>query len=153
MMSARDEKHSLLATLWFTVAHFCLRPWPWILVGLASLVLYPELDLADKKLGYVYAMRDFLPVGLKGLLVAAFFAAYMSTVATQLNWGTSYVVNDFYRRFVRPTASEKHYVLASRIATLVVMVASVFVTRQHSRPLCGPLVTAKINFIPLPYSG
>ena len=128
MMSARDEKHSLLATLWFTIAHFCLRPWPWILVGLASLVLYPELDLADKKLGYVYAMRDFLPVGLKGLLVAAFFAAYMSTVATQLNWGTSYIVNDFYRRFVRTTASEKHYVLASRVSTLVLMIASVLVT-------------------------
>ena len=128
MMSARDEKHSLLATLWFTIAHFCLRPWPWILVGLASLVLYPELDLADKKLGYVYAMRDFLPVGLKGLLVASFFAAYMSTVATQLNWGTSYVVNDFYRRFIRRTASEKHYVLASRVTTLVVMIASVLVT-------------------------
>jgi hypothetical protein len=92
------------------------------------LVLYPELDLADKKLGYVYAMRDFLPVGLKGLLVAAFFAAYMSTVATQLNWGTSYIVNDFYRRFVRTTASEKHYVLASRVSTLVLMIASVLVT-------------------------
>lgn len=128
MMAARDEKHALLATLWFTIAHFCLRPWPWILVGLASLVLYPELDLADKKLGYVYAMRDFLPVGLKGLLVAAFFAAYMSTVATQLNWGTSYVVNDFYRRFLRPTESEKHYVLASRVATFAVMIASVLVT-------------------------
>ncbi|MEE8348490.1 MAG: sodium:solute symporter family protein [Acidobacteriota bacterium] len=128
MMSARDEKHSLLATLWFTIAHFCLRPWPWILVGLASLVLYPELGLEDKKLGYVYAMRDFLPVGLKGLLVASFFAAYMSTVATQLNWGTSYVVNDFYRRFVRLGASEKHYVMASRVTTLLLMVASILVT-------------------------
>jgi SSS family solute:Na+ symporter len=128
MMSARDERHSLLATLWFTIAHFCLRPWPWILVGLASLVLYPELGPDDKKMGYVYAMRDFLPVGLKGLLVASFFAAYMSTVATQLNWGTSYVVNDFYRRFIRCTASEKHYVLASRVTTLLVMIASILVT-------------------------
>src|SRR5712692_1412079 len=89
MMSAKDEKHSLLATLWFTIAHYCVRPWPWILVGLASLILYP--DLADKKLGYVYAMRDFLPSGLLGLLIAAFFAAYMSTISTHLNWGTSYI--------------------------------------------------------------
>ena len=128
MMSSRDEKHALLATLWFNIAHFCLRPWPWILVGLASLVLYPELELADKKLGYVYAMRDFLPAGFKGLLVAAFFAAYMSTVATQLNWGTSYLVNDFYQRFIRPTATEMHYVLASRITTMIVMIASILVT-------------------------
>lgn len=128
MMSSKDEKHSLLATLWFTIAHYCLRPWPWILVGLASLVLYPELGETDKKLGYIYAMRDFLPVGLKGLLVAAFFAAYMSTIATQLNWGTSYVVNDFYRRFIKKDASEKHYVGFSRVATLLVMVASILVT-------------------------
>ena len=128
MMSAKDEKHSLMATLWFTVAHYCLRPWPWILVGLASLVLYPELDAADKKLGYVYAMRDFLPVGLKGLLVASFFAAYMSTISTQLNWGTSYVVHDYYRRFIKKEASERHYVLVARVVTLIVMVASILVT-------------------------
>ncbi len=128
MMSAKDEKHSLLATLWFTVAHYCLRPWPWILVGLASLVLYPDLAPDDKRLGYIYAMRDYLPAGLKGLLVAAFFAAYMSTIATELNWGTSYVVNDFYKRFVRKDASDRHYVLVSRVATLVMMVASLLVT-------------------------
>lgn len=128
MMSAKDEKHSLLATLWFTVAHYCLRPWPWILTGLATLILYPELSVADKKLGYVYAMRDFLPAGLLGLLVAAFLAAYMSTIATHLNWGTSYVVNDFYRRFVKQNAEEKHYVLISRIATLVLMAVSIVVT-------------------------
>jgi len=128
MMSAKDEKHSLMATLWFTIAHYCLRPWPWILVGLASLVLYPELDAADKKLGYVYAMRDFLPVGLKGLVVASFFAAYMSTISTQLNWGTSYIVNDYYRRFIIKEASESHYVFVSRAVTLIVMVASILVT-------------------------
>ena len=89
MMSAKDECHSLFATLWFTVAHYCVRPWPWIIVGLATLVLYPELGAAEKRLGYVYAMRDFLPAGIKGMLVAAFFAAYMSTISTQLNWGTS----------------------------------------------------------------
>ncbi len=128
MMSAKDEKHSLLATLWFTVAHYCLRPWPWILVGLSTLVLYPDLGPDDKKLGYIYAMRDHLPPGLKGLLVAAFLAAYMSTIATHLNWGTSYVINDFYRRFVKKEASEGHYVQVSRIFTLVLMVASVLVT-------------------------
>jgi SSS family solute:Na+ symporter len=128
MMSAKDEKHSLLATLWFTVAHYCVRPWPWILTGLATLVLYPTLGAADKKLGYVYAMRDFLPPGLLGLVLAAFFAAYMSTISTQLNWGTSYVINDFYRRFVKKASGEKHYVLVSRIATGVMMLLSVVVT-------------------------
>ena len=128
MMSAKDERHSLAATLWFTIAHYCVRPWPWILVGVATLILYPDLDVSDKKLGYVYAMRDFLPVGLKGLLVASFFAAYMSTISTQLNWGTSYIVNDVYRRFIKKEASEAHYVLVSRAATLMVMVASILVT-------------------------
>lgn len=128
MMSAKDEKHSLFATLWFTVAHYCIRPWPWILVGLASLVLYPDLSEADKKLGFVYAMRDYLPVGLKGLLVAAFFAAYMSTIATQLNWGTSYIINDFYKRFFQPNATEKKLVRVSRITTILIMIVSVIVT-------------------------
>jgi Na+/proline symporter len=128
MMSAKDEKHSLLATLWFTMAHYCLRPWPWILVGLATLVLYPDLSPGEKRLGYIYAMRDFLPAGLKGLLVAAFFAAYMSTIATHLNWGTSYIVNDFYKRFIRKDATERHYVAISRFATLLLMVLSVLVT-------------------------
>ncbi len=128
MMSAKNEKHSLLATLWFTVAHYCIRPWPWILVGLASLVLYPELGPDEKRLGYVYAMRDFLPVGLRGMMVAAFFAAYMSTIATQLNWGTSYLVNDCYRRFLAKGRPERHYVGASRVMTLAVMAASFGVT-------------------------
>ena len=128
MMSAKDERHALFATLWFNVAHYCLRPWPWILVGLATLVLYPELGPAEKRMGYVYAMRDYLPAGLKGMLVAAFFAAYMSTISTQLNWGTSYLVNDFYRRFVRPGATERHLVSVSRIGTLAMMVLSLYVT-------------------------
>jgi len=128
MMSAKDERHSLFATLWFTVAHYCLRPWPWILVGLASLILYPELGPEQKRLGYVYAMRDYLPVGMRGVLVAAFLAAYMSTIATQLNWGTSYIINDFYRRFVRPRAEERHLVAVSRVTTLLIMVASLLVT-------------------------
>ena len=131
MMSAKDEKHSLLATFWFTIAHYCIRPWPWILVGLATLVLYP--GLADSKLGYVYAMRDFLPPGLLGLLVAAFFAAYMSTISTHLNWGTSYIVNDFYRRFIKRKAEERHYVVVSRTVTMLVMVFSVLLTLVINR--------------------
>ena len=128
MMSAKDEKHSLFATLWFTVAHYCIRPWPWIIVGLATLVLYPELSPEEKRLGYVYAMRDYLPAGLKGMLVASFFAAYMSTIATQLNWGTSYVINDFYKRFVRASAGESQLVRVSRISTIVIMALSLIVT-------------------------
>lgn len=126
MMSAKNEKHSLLATLWFSIAHYCIRPWPWILVGLATLILYPQLE--DKKLGYILSMRDYLPSGLLGLLVAAFFAAYMSTIATHLNWGTSYVINDFYRRFIRKNDTEKHYVLISRITTILLMITSLFIT-------------------------
>ena len=126
MMSARDERHSFFATLWFTIAHYCLRPWPWIVVGLASLVLYP--GLTDKEAGYVMVMRDHLPAGWRGMLLGAFFAAYMSTISTQLNWGTSYIVNDFYRRFVKPHGDERHYVWVSRAATILTMLAAATVT-------------------------
>ena len=126
MLSTRDERHSLLAMLWFTVAHYCVRPWPWVLVALASLVLYP--GLADAESGYALVMRDHLPAGWRGLLIGAFFAAYMSTVSTQLNWGSSYLVNDLYARFVRRTASARELVRVSRLATLAVMVLSAVVT-------------------------
>jgi SSS family solute:Na+ symporter len=126
LMSARDERESLLAALWFTLAHYCLRPWPWILAGLACIVLYP--DVADRELRYVMLMRDYLPAGWRGFLLAAFFAAYMSTVATQLNWGTSYLVNDLYRRFFVREAPERHYVWAARVATLLLMMLGGLVT-------------------------
>jgi Na+/proline symporter len=126
MMSAKDEKNSLFATLWFTVAHYCLRPWPWIIVALAALVLYPGLD--DPREGFVLVMRDVLPAGFLGLLFAAFLAAFMSTISTQLNWGTSYLVNDFWRRFVKPGQDEKHYVLVSRVITFILSIVAVFVT-------------------------
>jgi solute:Na+ symporter, SSS family len=126
MMSAKDEKHSFFATLWFTIAHFCVRPWPWILVGLAAVVLYPTL--ADREAGYVMVLRDHLPVGWRGLLLGAFFAAYMSTIATQLNWGSSYVVNDFYLRFIEPNASAARGVWVSRVTTILLMVVSGIVT-------------------------
>ncbi len=128
MMSAKNEKHSLLATLFFQVAHYGLRPWPWILVGLSSLILYPQLGAADKKMGFVYAINDFLPPGLKGLLLAAFLAAYMSTISTQLNWGTSYLVNDLYKRFIRPGGEEKSYVSFARIVTILLMAVSLLIT-------------------------
>ena len=128
MMSAKNEKHAIYATLFFQIAHYALRPWPWIVVGLAAIFLYPELGVEDKRLGYAMAMRDFLPNGLKGLLLVAFFAAYMSTISTQLNWGTSYLINDFYKRFVNRKASDKQYVLFSRIATVFLMIVALFVT-------------------------
>jgi solute:Na+ symporter, SSS family len=133
MMSSKDERQSVLATLWFQIAHYCVRPWPWILTGLATLVLYPELSPDQKRLGYIYAMRDYLPTGLRGMLVAAFFAAYMSTVSTQLNWGSSYVINDFYRRFVRRDANEKHLVRVARISTLLIMALSLVITGYIDR--------------------
>jgi SSS family solute:Na+ symporter len=126
MLCARDEKNSLLATLWFNVAHYAIRPWPWILVGLASIILYP--GLADPETGYVLVMIDHLPPSLRGLMVAAFAAAFMSTIGTQLNWGASYLVNDFYRRFLKPNANEKHYVRISQWATVLLAVLSAAVT-------------------------
>ncbi len=112
---AKDEKHSLWAVLWFNIAHYALRPWPWILTALVSVVLYP--DLADPEVGYVKVWVDHLPPAFRGFMLAAFAAAYMSTIATQLNWGSSYMVNDFYRRFLARDRDERHYVLISRLAT------------------------------------
>ena len=128
IFSAKNEKHGLLATLWFNIAHYALRPWPWILTALASLILYPQL--ADKESGYIQTLLDpnVFPTYLRGFMLAAFAAAYMSTIGTQLNWGASYVINDFYRRFVARTSSEKHYVIVSQVVTIVLMIASLIVT-------------------------
>lgn len=126
IFSAKDERHSLLATLWFNIAHYALRPWPWILVALAAMVLYPNLK--DPETGYVQVMVDHLPVGFRGLLLAGFAAAYMSTISTHMNWGASYMVNDFYRRFLVKDGAEKHYVLISRMATVLILIASGVVT-------------------------
>jgi solute:Na+ symporter, SSS family len=131
MMSAKNEKHSLLATLWFQLAHFALRPWPWILVALATLILYPHE--ADRGATYVMVIRDFLPSGLVGLLLAAFFAAFMSTIASQTVWGASYIVNDLFKPFIKPGASEKYYVRISRITTYVLIFFSLLVTTQFSK--------------------
>ena len=126
MFCAKDEKNSLLATLWFNVAHYAVRPWPWVLVALASLILFPGLK--DPETGYIRVMIAHLPPSLRGLMVAAFAAAYMSTIATQLNWGASYLVNDFYRRFWKADASARHYVTASKVATVILTIVSAVVT-------------------------
>jgi len=176
MMSAKDERHSQLATLWFNIAHYTLRPWPWIVVALAALVLLPrksnpeqvermnpelftrvveayeskELILnrnhssyspefiemyetyentIDPGIMYPKLMVRYLPAGLLGLLIAVFMAAYMSTVSSQLNWGTSYIINDFYKRFIRINATEKHYVLISRAGIVLMMLFSLFIAK------------------------
>jgi SSS family solute:Na+ symporter len=184
MMSAKDEKHSLFATLWFTIAHYAVRPWPWILVALAALVLLPRAEnpkaienenpflykkvveaynnqellnsndeiykspeflnlyekyenTVDPGVMYPKLMLKHLPAGFLGLLIAVFLAAYMSTIASQLNWGTSYLVNDFYRRFVKPAADERHYVLVSRTGIIVLTIFSLLVTKYFLTTISG----------------
>jgi Na+/proline symporter len=135
MLAAKDERHSMAATLWFNVAHYALRPWPWIIVALCSLLVFPELEDIQRALPGVDetllghdiaypAMLTFLPHGLLGLLVASLTAAYVSTMSTHLNWGSSYLVHDFYRRFVSRDASERHYVWISRAVTVGLMIVS-----------------------------
>jgi len=128
IFSARTERDGLFATLWFNIAHYAVRPWPWILTALASLVLYPTL--ADKESGYVRTLMDpnVFPPALRGIMLAAFAAAYMSTIGTQLNWGASYVVNDVYRRFVRRDGAEREYVIVSQLVTVGLMLTSIYVT-------------------------
>ena len=130
IFSAKSENDSLLATLYFNIAHYALRPWPWILVALAALVLYPHGvtgtdGKVDPELNYIQTMIDYLPAWLRGLMIAGFLSAYMSTMGTHLNLGASYLTNDIYRRFLKPQASEAHYVGVSRIATLIVMVLAI----------------------------
>lgn len=128
IFSARTERDGVLATLFFQVAHYALRPWPWIVTGLATLLLYP--DMQDREGAYVQAFVDLLPSPLRGLMLVGFAAAYMSTVATHLNWGSSYLINDVYRRFIRKDGSDRHYVAVSRLATLFLFGASILVTWQ-----------------------
>lgn len=128
MMSTKTERGAVYATLLFQTAHYCLRPWPWIITALCALVLYPELEGDALRTGYVRAMKDFLPVGLRGMLLAAFLAAYLSTISTQLNWGAGYLINDFWKRFIRPSGSQRSYVSASRAVTLLLMAAGMLIT-------------------------
>jgi len=124
ILCARDEQHSLLATLWFNLAHYALRPWPWILVALVAIAKFQgdAAFVADPESGYIRIMLAVLPGFLRGLMVAGFLAAYMSTIATELNWGASYLINDLYRPFLAKNRSERHYVVASQIATITLMI-------------------------------
>ena len=135
MLAARTEKDALGGTLFFNFAHYALRPWPWVVVALSSILVFPTLDDIRRTFPYVDAslighdmaypaMLTFLPVGLLGLMVAGLLAAYVSTISTHLNWGTSYIVHDFYRRFMKPGADERHYVLVGRLVTGALMVLS-----------------------------
>jgi Na+/proline symporter len=130
IFSARTERDGVLATLFFNIAHYALRPWPWIVTGLATVILYPTLQ--DKESGYVQAFVDLLPTPWRGFMLAGFAAAYMSTVGTHLNWGASYLVNDVYKRFIKTDGTQKHYVGVSRTATVLLFLASIGVTSQLS---------------------
>ncbi len=127
IFSTRSERDGLLSVLWFNLAHYALRPWPWILTGLAAVVLFPGLDRAGAEASYVRVAVEHLPPALIGLLVAGFLAAFMSTIATHLNWGGAYLVADFYRRFVRRNEPERHYVAVSRyvVTPMLVLVSGV----------------------------
>jgi Na+/proline symporter len=133
IFACKDEKNAVQASLFFNVAHYALRPWPWIVVALCALVLYPHGVIGadgkpDPELGYVQVMVDELPPSLRGLMLAGFLAAYMSTIGTQLNLGASYLTNDLYRRFIRTDASPRHYLAVSRVMTGVVLVLAAAVT-------------------------
>lgn len=139
MLSARSERDAMAGTLLYNVAHYALRPWPWVIVALSSLLVFPTVDdirralphvdpaLVGHDMGYS-AMLTFLPEGVMGLMVAGLLAAYVSTISTHLNWGTSYLVHDGYRRFVRPDASEAHYVWTGRIVTALLMLVAALLT-------------------------
>ena len=131
LMASKNERHATFSALWFNIAHYALRPWPWIIVALVSVVVYP--DLQDKEMGYPMLMKEWLPIGLKGLVLASFFAAFMSTVDTLVNWGTSYLVNDFYKRFIVNDGSKKHYVIASKVCEFSMLIGAYFLSKHlHS---------------------
>ena len=139
MLAAKSENDALSGTLFFNVAHYALRPWPWIVVALSSLLVFPRLEDIHRALPYVDpslighdmaypAMLTFLPHGVLGLMIAGLLAAYVSTLSTHLNWGTSYLVHDFYRRFVRPGRDERHYVAVGRVVTGLLMLLAALLT-------------------------
>ena len=154
MFSAKDEKNSLGATLWFNIAHYALRPWPWIVTGLIAIVVYsphggmnPSADFVrNPEQGYVMVLRDYLPPALRGLMVAAFLAAFMSTIGTQLNWGSSYLVNDFYKRFLVRNADEHHYVNVGKLFTVFLVLGSGFTSAQLTSISQGWQLVLNIGF-------
>ncbi len=139
MLASRSERDALSGTLLFNVAHYALRPWPWLIVALCSMLVFPEVADIGRALPHVDprllghdmaypAMLTFLPAGVLGLIVAGLLSAYVSTISTHLNWGTSYLVHDFYRRFLKPGESEAHYVLAGRLVTIALMIVAALFT-------------------------
>ncbi|HLK20976.1 MAG TPA: sodium:solute symporter family protein [Bryobacteraceae bacterium] len=154
MFSAKDEKNSLGATLWFNIAHYALRPWPWIITGLIALVVYsPNGGInpspaftQNPEQGYVMVLRDYLPPALRGLMVAAFLAAFMSTIGTQLNWGSSYLVNDLYKRFLARGKSEKHYVNIGKLFTVLLVLGSGYMSAQLTSINQGWQLVLNIGF-------
>jgi Na+/proline symporter len=135
MMSTHSEKDSFKATMLFQIAHYTIRPWPWFIVGLCAIVVYPELGESEARLGYVQAIKDFAPTGIKGLMLVSLLAAYMSTISTVLNLSSSYLVNDLYKRFFvhsenfdSEESANLHYVTAGRIATILIMGVSLYTT-------------------------
>src|SRR5579872_7408058 len=153
MFSAKDEKNSLGATLWFNIAHYALRPWPWVITGLVAMVVYSPNGLhpsaafvQNPEQGYVMVLRDYLPPALRGLMVAAFLAAFMSTIGTQLNWGSSYLVNDLYKRFFVRGATERHYVLISKVFTVLLVLGSGYTAMQLTSINQGWQLVLNIGF-------
>jgi len=150
MIAAKNEKHSFLGYLWFNVAHFCLRPWPWILVGMVAAVEFPgivnpQTNQPDPEVGYIAVMLTHLGPGLLGLMLASFLAAFMSTISTQINWAASYLINDFYRPFIKPKASDKHYVIVSIATTVFIAVLGGAVTFLMSDIFKAWLLLSAIN--------
>jgi Na+/proline symporter len=148
MLAAKTERHATGAVLFFNAAHYALRPWPWILVGLASLIVFPDLASLKREFPEVPesfvkddlaypAMLTLMPVGVKGLVMASLIAAYMSTIATHLNWGSSYVVNDFWKRFLRQGAGEKEFVRVGRITTAILMLATAIIAPRTESAMKG----------------
>jgi Na+/proline symporter len=143
IFSARDERNGLFSVLWFNIAHYALRPWPWVLTALAAIVLYP--GLAHPETSYMMIVNDHVPHALRGIILAGFLAAFMSTIATQLNWGTSYLVEDFYRRFLVRNSTEKHYVRVSQIVTVLLVIATGYVSAQLASIRSGWQVVLQIG--------
>ncbi|MBI2173887.1 MAG: Na+:solute symporter [Candidatus Omnitrophica bacterium] len=136
LVSCKDERHAMLSVLWFNIAHYCLRSWPWVVTALASIVLIPDATLhsgsgsslfVDHERAYPRLITMLLPIGLRGVLVASFFAAFLSTLSTQLNWGASYLLNDGYKRFLKPKASERHYLVVARLLPWILAVGAMAV--------------------------
>ena len=143
IFSARDERQGLLSVLWFNIAHYAIRPWPWIITGLAVIVLYPGLQHPEA--GYMMVLNAHLPHQYRGIAIAGFLAAFMSTFATQLNWGASYLVADFYRRFLVRSASERHYVVVSRLCTVLLVIVSAWVSVELGSIASGWQVVLQIG--------